>query len=89
MDSVDINGKRFLKCPRESCQWNLRYISADERARVCNFGSFAFFVKGTMPQDCPYLVRLSSLITLEMLEQSLRDDRAVPSVVLGPFDEAI
>ena len=86
VDLVEINGKRFLKCNREDCQWNLRYVSGTEKARVCNYGVFAFSVKGEMPKNCPHLVALSSLITTELLEQSLRDDRSVPQIALRPLD---
>ncbi len=72
MDTVEIDGKRFLRCDRESCQWNLRYISGNERSRVCNFGALAFAVKEAMPQDCTRLQELGTLISRELLEQSIK-----------------
>ena len=73
MESVKINGKRFLVCHRDGCQWNLRYLSGNAKSRVCNFGALAFAVKGEMPRDCPYLSLLSTLVATEMFEHSLRD----------------
>jgi hypothetical protein len=72
MDTVEIDGRRFLLCDREDCQWNLRYVTGDDRSRLCNFGPTAFAVKEGMPPDCPYLMELSTLISKELLERSIK-----------------
>jgi len=72
MDTVEIDGRRFLLCDRENCQWNLRYVSGDERRRLCNFGLLAYGVKESLPHDCPHLQELGTVISRELLEQSIR-----------------
>jgi hypothetical protein len=72
MDTVEIDGRRFLLCDREECEWNLRYISGSERSRLCGFGPLAFSVKERMPQGCPHVTELSTLISRELLERGIK-----------------
>ena len=72
MDTVEIDGRRFLLCDREDCEWNLRYMSGSEKSRLCGFGPLGFAVRERMPQGCPHVTELSTLISRELLERGIK-----------------
>jgi len=69
---IEIDGKRFLKCPLESCGWNVGYTPGElnpldcEILRVCNFGARSYAIGVSMPEDCPHKLDVSYLVGLEL-----------------------
>ncbi len=58
MDTIKIAGKRFLKCQREACQWNIGWLGGldwtekpGEGTRVCNLGAKAILEEDITPPD--------------------------------------
>lgn len=72
MHTIEIDDKRFLKCPWESCGWNVGYTPGElnplgcEGLRVCNFGARAYAVGVSIPEDCPRKLDVAYLIGLEL-----------------------
>jgi hypothetical protein len=57
-DTVEIMGKRFLKCPQEDCEWNVGWISGldwteepGKGTRVCNLGARVMIFDNAVPSD--------------------------------------
>ena len=72
MHTIEIDDKRFLKCPRERCGWNVGYPPGElnplgcEGLRVCNFGPRAYAIGASVPEDCPHKLDVAYLIGLEL-----------------------
>lgn len=57
-NTVEITGKRFLKCPQESCEWNIGWLGEldwteemGKGTRVCNLGAKAMLEDYALPPD--------------------------------------
>jgi len=57
-DTVEIIGRRFLKCQQEACEWNVGWIGglewteeAGKGTRLCNLGAIAMIEDNAMPPD--------------------------------------
>jgi hypothetical protein len=57
-NTVEIMGKRFLKCPQESCEWNVGWLGelswtkkAGKGTRLCNLGARAMLEDNALPPD--------------------------------------
>ena len=58
MDTVEIAGKKFLKCEQEVCEWNICWLSEEDWAeesnkgiRICNLGAKAIIDGGAAPPE--------------------------------------
>ena len=60
-ETVMIMGKSFLKCQRETCEWNIGWLAGLEwteesglGTRICNLGARAMLEDNALPpDDCP------------------------------------
>lgn len=57
-DTVEIIGRRFLKCQQEACEWNVGWLGslewteeAGKGTRLCNLGAIAMIEDNAMPPD--------------------------------------
>jgi len=72
MQTIEIDDMRFLKCPWESCGWNVGYTPRElnhlgcESLRVCNFGARDYALGVSIPEDCPRKLDVASFIGLEL-----------------------
>lgn len=59
-ETVQIMGKKLLKCHQEACKWNLGWLGGHswieepgKGTRICNLGARAIFeTKAAPPDDC-------------------------------------
>ncbi len=57
-DTVEIMGKRFLKCQQAPCEWNIGWLGGSEwteepgsGTRICNLGARAMIENNAIPPD--------------------------------------
>jgi hypothetical protein len=57
-DTVEIMGKKFLKCQQEDCEWNIGWLGgydwtkdSGKGTRVCNLGARAMIGSNAKPPD--------------------------------------
>lgn len=57
-DTVEIMGKKFLKCQQEGCEWNIGWLEGHEwieepgmGIRICNLGARAMIEANATPPD--------------------------------------
>lgn len=57
-DTVEIMGKKFLKCQQEDCEWNIGWNGGygwtedpGKGTRICNLGSRAVIEADAVPPD--------------------------------------
>ena len=55
-DTVEVMGKKFLKCSQEHCQWNIGWLGGHDwtegmgkGTRVCNLGATAIIEANAVP----------------------------------------
>jgi hypothetical protein len=74
-DTIEIMGKRFLKCPQEACEWNIGWLGGFEwtekpgsGTRLCNLGARAMIEENaTPPDDCQQWSAVLKLARTEFL----------------------
>ena len=74
-ETVEIIGKRFLKCQQETCKWNIGWLGGPEwteepgsGTRLCNLGAGTMIEKKAMPpDDCPQKSAVIELAKTEFL----------------------
>lgn len=60
-ETVEVMGKKFLRCQKEGCEWNIGWLGGHDwteepgkGTRICNLGARAIFeAKAAPPDDCP------------------------------------
>lgn len=60
-DTIEVAGKKFLKCQEENCQWNIGWLGGNDwtekpgkGTRICNLGVKAIIETEAVPPDvCP------------------------------------
>jgi hypothetical protein len=57
-DTVEIMGKRFLKCQQEACEWNIGWLGGydwteepGKGTRLCNLGAKAMIEADAVPPN--------------------------------------
>lgn len=76
MNTVEIIGKRFLKCKKEDCEWNIGWLGGYDwteevgrGTRICNLGAGAIIMdKARPPCNC---LQTSAVFELARTEFSL------------------
>lgn len=74
-DTVEIIGRRFLKCQQEACEWNVGWLGglewteeAGKGIRLCNLGAIAMIEENaTPPDDCQQWSAVLELARAEFL----------------------
>jgi hypothetical protein len=59
--TIEVLGKRFLKCQEENCEWNIGWLGGNDwtekpckGTRICNLGVKAIIETETVPPgECP------------------------------------
>jgi hypothetical protein len=59
-DTVEVMGKKFLRCQQEDCEWNVGWLGGydwteepGKGTRICNLGARAILdTKAEPPDDC-------------------------------------
>ena len=72
-DSVEVMGKKFLKCQQEGCEWNMGWHGGHDWTeepgkgiRICNLGAKAMFEANAVPPD--YCQQSSAVLKLARAE---------------------
>jgi hypothetical protein len=60
-DTIEVAGKKFLKCQEEDCQWNIGWLGGNDwteepgkGTRICNLGVKAIIeAEAVPPNECP------------------------------------
>ena len=60
-ETVEVVGKKFLKCQQEGCEWNIGWLGGHDwtgepgkGTRICNLGARAMIEADAVPpDDCP------------------------------------
>lgn len=73
--TVEIMGKKFLKCPQETCEWNIGWLGESNwteepgsGTRICNLGARAMIENNAMPpDDCQQWLTVLKLARTEFL----------------------
>ena len=74
-DTVEIMGKKFLKCQQEDCEWNIGWLGGNSWSeesgkgiRICNLGVKAMIETEAVPPDeCPRASAVLEGFTTEYL----------------------
>jgi len=74
-DTVEVMGKKFLKCPQEACKWNVGWLGESNwteepgnGTRICNLGAIAMIENNaTPPDDCQQWSAVLELARTEFL----------------------
>ena len=72
-NTVEVMGKKFLKCQEEDCEWNVGWLSGldwteepGKGTRICNLGARALIeANAEPPENCPQLSAVLELARSE------------------------
>jgi hypothetical protein len=77
METIEIRGKKFLRCQEEGCEWNIGWLGDDwieesgRGVRICNLGARAMIeAKAKPPSNCSKSSAVFELARTEFGSQS-------------------
>ena len=87
-DTVEVMGKKFLKCQQEDCEWNIGWHGGlvwteepGKGTRICNFGARAMVEAKTAPPDnCPQSSKVVKMAHDEIKFEKYGDRAIMPKL---------
>ena len=89
-DTVEIMGKKFLKCQQEDCEWNIGWHCGldwteepGKSTRICNLGARAMVDANAAPPDnCP-----QSSMVVKMVHDECEFEKLGDRTIMSKIDK--